>query len=294
MKDLLGKRFGSLTVTEYAGTVKQSENSNKVRNLWKCVCDCGNEIVVRDNNLITGTTRSCGCRRKNVCAETHFKHGAGKRENEERLYRVWKSMKGRCNCANDKRYAYYGGKGIKVCDEWNDYQNFKEWALKNGYDENAEKGKCTIDRIDYNGNYCPENCRWVDIQTQANNTSRNHYIDFMGNKVTIAEFSRIMHIKPTTAWYYINKYEREKEEQTYSWCKGCKEYDTEKHCCHRYSSFIRESLQDSINAVLEDIKADIAEEICLTDNPYTEQTEYTTSHEKVLEIIDKHISGKEE
>ena len=84
------------------------------------------------------------------------------------------------------------------------------------------------------------------------------------------------------------------EEQTYGWCKGCKEYDTEKHCCHRYSSFIRESLQDSINAVLEDIKAEIAENICLTDNPYTEQTEYTISHEKVLEIIDKHISGKEE
>lgn len=84
------------------------------------------------------------------------------------------------------------------------------------------------------------------------------------------------------------------EEQTYSWCKGCKEYDTEKHCCHRYSSFIRESLQENINAVLEDIKAEIAEEICLTDNPYTKQTEYTISHKKVLEIIDKHISGKEE
>ena len=139
--------------------------------------------------------------------DMHTKHGGAKRENEDRLYHIWRAMKRRCADKND---ANYGGRGISVCKEWaDDYSVFKEWAYNNGYDENADKGQCTIDRIDVDGNYEPSNCRWVDMVKQANNTRKSRYVDFQGRTMTIAEFSRAMNIKPTHAWYYINKFEKE-------------------------------------------------------------------------------------
>lgn len=79
-------------------------------------------------------------------------------------------MKRRCYNKNSKDYMFYGGRGIEVCDEWlHNYPNFREWAYANGYDKDAPYGKCTIDRIDVNGNYCPDNCRWVDMKTQCKN-----------------------------------------------------------------------------------------------------------------------------
>ena len=91
-----------------------------------------------------------------------------------RLYRVWASMKDRCYNPNKKEYHNYGGRGITICDEWrDDFQEFHDWAFTNGYDENAPRGACTLDRIDVNGNYCTENCRWVDMKTQNNNRRNN-------------------------------------------------------------------------------------------------------------------------
>jgi hypothetical protein len=209
MKDLTGQRFGNLTAIRYVGDIKSGKY---VRHLWECQCDCGNIDIVRDNNLITGTVKSCGCQKKENISKATTKHGFAKPNKEERLYRIWKGMKRRCNSKNDKRYDRYGGRGIKVCEEWdNDYVAFRNWAYANGYDDTAPQGECTIDRIDNDGDYCPENCRWADKLTQMNNTSKNRYIEFNGEKMTISQFARVMNISPSHAWYYIDKYEKEQK-----------------------------------------------------------------------------------
>lgn len=110
---------------------------------------------------------------------------------ERRLYRVLQDMKSRCYNPKNRNYKNYGNKGIRICKEWlNDYLAFEKWALKNGYDENAPRGQCTIDRIDNNGNYCPENCRWVDMKTQHRNTTRNIFLTANGETLTLMEWSK--------------------------------------------------------------------------------------------------------
>ena len=203
MSDLIDRQFGRLTVVEYAG-IKTSPGGTK-RKMWKCICSCGNETTVNTSNLINGTTKSCGCWKYEKMKEHSTKHSG----THDRLYGIWKSMRYRCNNPKDSHYSFYGKKGIRVCAEWDDYANFKKWAYANGYDDNAEYGNCTIDRIDNNGDYSPSNCRWVDRTTQANNTSRNRYVDFQGQRLTIAEFARAMNIDKNHAWYYVDKFDRE-------------------------------------------------------------------------------------
>ena len=212
--DLINRQFGYLTVIEYVGTHTSPCGTKK--KMWKCRCKCGNETVVNTSNLINGTTKSCGCWKLSKVVEHNTKHGGV----HDRLYGIWKSMKRRCNSPKDSRYESYGGRGIKVCDEWKNYENFKEWAYSNGYDETAKFGNCTIDRIDNDGDYSPENCRWVDRITQANNTSRNRYVEFEGQKLTIAEFARVMNIDKNHAWYYVNKFDKEIENGTVNIASG--------------------------------------------------------------------------
>ena len=166
-QNLIGKRFGRLTVIKDAGR----KEAGGV--LWQCKCDCGNEVVVETKYLNQGHVQSCGCLKHDRQIEANTIHG----KNHTRLYNVWVGMRQRCTDPKHKSYKNYGGRGISVCKEWDEYLTFEQWALSNGYNSDAKYGDCTLDRIDVNGNYCPENCRWVDTKTQAQNkrnSKKNH------------------------------------------------------------------------------------------------------------------------
>lgn len=129
--------------------------------MWKCVCDCGRTTIVNGQNLKSGNTTSCGCygiERRNNASKTHGKSNT-------RLHRIWKAMHSRCYNKKYHAYKYYGGRGITICEEWlHNFKTFYDWAMANGYEENL-----TIDRIDPNGNYSPNNCRWVTMELQNKN-----------------------------------------------------------------------------------------------------------------------------
>ena len=149
--------------------IERAENRKSVV-MWKCVCDCGNVCVVNAYNLTSGHSSSCGCLRDESRHKKAIHNGC-----KDRLYHVWVTMKQRCSNPNHNSYKNYGARGISVCDEWvNDYAAFRKWAYENGYDENAQRFACTIDRIDSDGDYSPDNCRWVkDYSIQVKN--RRHY-----------------------------------------------------------------------------------------------------------------------
>lgn len=157
--DITGQRYGRLIA------VKRVENrvskSGKIRARWLCKCDCGKEKVILLDDLRSGHTNSCGCLGEESRRNSSRTHGMAK----TRLYVEWSSMKSRCYNKRNKSYNRYGGRGIAVCDEWrNSFENFRNWALKNGYNDIL-----TIERKDVNGNYCPGNCCWISQKQQAKN-----------------------------------------------------------------------------------------------------------------------------
>ena len=200
-RDLSGQKFGRLIVIEPAEDVICKNGKPKSR--WKCVCDCGNEKIVYGENLTAGYTQSCGCIQRARASEATKTHG----DSSSRLYAVWCAIKQRCMNENSKHYNKYGGRGITICDEWtNDFSLFKEWANLTGYDEHAPRGECTIDRIDNNKGYYPDNCRWVNQETQMNNVSYNRYITYQGVQYTLSELAKAHNIDAAKLRQRIDRY----------------------------------------------------------------------------------------
>lgn len=183
--DIKGQRFGRLVVVEQAGN---STNGKPIP--WLCMCDCGNEKIIISSSLRYGKTRSCGCLKDEKTSKRSRKYPRG----YEGLKDVRRQMIARCTELDHPDYGWYGARGISVCSEWVDGLGaFIQWAKTTGY----RKG-LSIDRIDNDGNYCPENCRWASDREQANNRSNNHIIKYKGKEYTIAEAARKYNIKHST------------------------------------------------------------------------------------------------
>lgn len=187
--NLIGQRFGILTVIEDAG------NDQRGNSLWLCQCDCGNTKVIRGSKLKEGQNLSCGCqwhayneKRNEGIRKSKITHGLSGR----RLYYIYDNMMKRCYDQKSEKYPNYGGRGIIVCEEWRtDRQAFFDWAMSSGYSDDL-----TIDRIDVNGNYCPDNCRWATPKEQANNRTSNRYLEYNGETHTVIEWAELLGIPP--------------------------------------------------------------------------------------------------
>ena len=185
MEDLTGRKYGRLTVLEYHGLDKRNQR------MWKCQCECGNIVYPTTNSLNMGRAKGCGHH-----ADGNVKHGLC----GTRIHSIHRDMLARCYNPHRKAFKRYGGRGIRVCDEWRGKEglkHFNEWAIHNGYSDNL-----TIDRINNDGNYEPKNCRWVSNKTQVNNTSRNLYIPLDGETHTLAEWCEIRNLD------YVKTYQR--------------------------------------------------------------------------------------
>lgn len=175
MTHYIGERFGRLSVLSF-------HHRDKYKVFVLCHCDCGTEKIISTSDLKSGRTRSCGCLR----AEMQTTRTKNKIKNKK-LEWVYQSMKIRCNNPKNKQYKNYGGRGIKVCDEWNDkwgFRKFEKWALENGY-----KDGLSLDRINNNKGYSPENCRWTDLFAQANNRRTNRTFDINGSILTLKQIA---------------------------------------------------------------------------------------------------------
>lgn len=183
-KDFTGQRFGRLITIKKIG--KHISCGGNTTNIWLCQCDCGNMKKATVSDLTSGYIKSCGC----LQTESRFTHHL----TNTKLYRVYYSMKMRCYNSNDKAYSNYGGRGIKICEEWlADFLNFYNWSIENGYVEGL-----TIDRIDVNGDYSPENCRWITHREQQLNKRNNKRFFYDEKNLTLAEWSKIYNIKLDT------------------------------------------------------------------------------------------------
>lgn len=189
----VGKRYGRLLVVE------KSVQPGKAKYL--CRCDCGTEKIILACSLTSGKTKSCGCKRKEIVADlgrSSSTHG----QTDTRLFRIHQGMKQRCNYLKNSEYSNYGGRGIIVCQEWSGvggFVAFRDWSLENGYSP-----ELTIDRIDTNGDYCPQNCRWSSYFVQENNRRNNRIISYCGKDFSLSVAARLIGISSAVLRYRIN------------------------------------------------------------------------------------------
>lgn len=172
-QEMIGTRYGRLVV-------ERVEKVND-RTVCHCLCDCGNSKVVRRDHLICNKIVSCGCYQREIAGNLNRTHSMS----QSRIYRIWKSLRNRCENSNIPQYSDWGGRGINVCDDWKTFESFYEWSMNNGYNDNL-----SIDRINNDGNYCPENCRWVTAQEQSLNRRSNTFITYNGVTKHISEWDK--------------------------------------------------------------------------------------------------------
>ena len=192
IKDMTGMKFGKLTVISLDHKDKRGECK------WLCRCDCGNEKIVSGNKLRSGNTKSCGCYQKAVRGKFRITHGM----TDSKLYVIWCNMKSRCGNEKNNMYYRYGGRGIQVYPEWeNSFDIFAEWAKATGYKEGL-----SIERINIDEGYSPENCRWITKREQYLNRSDSHLVTAFGKTQTIKEWADETGIKYDTIERRINQY----------------------------------------------------------------------------------------
>lgn len=169
MEDIVGKRFGKLVVIGRDHSFKHPKYTK-----WICKCDCGNEKSINRNSLVQGRTKSCGCESHKGKKGINRTHGMS----NTRIFGIWEKMRQRCKNQNDKYYSQYGGRGISVCMEWDSsFEKFYQWSVDNGYSDNL-----SIERIDVNGNYCPENCSWIPMSEQPRNRTNTIRVFYNGKE----------------------------------------------------------------------------------------------------------------
>lgn len=202
VQDLTGQKFGKLTVVRLdhkEQKYKKNGTKDGFEYYWLCRCECGKEKVLRKLDFKYGNTKSCGCLRKE---KRIIKHGL----THTRLFNIWSNLKQRCNNPNASGYDCYGGRGITYCKEWENFEPFMNWAVFNGYTDDL-----TIDRINVNGNYEPDNCRWITIKEQMNNMRSNRLITYNGETHNLKQWSEIVNITYTTLhWRLSNGWSIEK------------------------------------------------------------------------------------
>lgn len=177
--DYVGKTYGMLTII--------GEGNSKRPRKWLCRCQCGEVKQVGHYDIVSGSTKSCGCLRRSRTIGLAHTHNCSHHGFKTPEYRSWEAMRARCNNPNNVGYHRYGGRGISVCSQWGAFENFL-------LDMGKRPQGTSLDRLDSNGNYCPENCRWATREQQANNTGRNVYPAAFGITMTVSQWSRLTNI----------------------------------------------------------------------------------------------------
>jgi len=199
--DLTGQRFGRLVCIKDVGRDKYGNV------LWLCLCRCGKKIIVPTKSLISGNTKSCGCTGKEKTKKRNTTHGLclNKEGKKTRLYGIWMRMKQRCLDVACSDYKNYGGRGIKICDEWLGYKNFHDWAISHGYKKNL-----TIERCNNAGDYEPDNCEWITAEKQARNKRTNRFITYKGKKKILSEWCKILKMDHSLLRYRLKHWDIER------------------------------------------------------------------------------------
>lgn len=183
-KGLIGAKYNSLTVLDTF--------VDKHRSYCICQCDCGNYTTVRADALKNGNTKGCGC----LMVDAHKKHG----KSNHRLFHIWTSMLQRCYNSKNPAYTNYGGRGINICNEWrSDFSLFFNWAMQNGYSDDL-----SIDRIDVNGDYCPDNCRFVTSKEQSRNTRKTIMVTYKDEIRPFTEWCEILGLPEVSVRYRLS------------------------------------------------------------------------------------------